>query len=445
MLSRKPNHFLKLFLFLFVNSSIFAQVTWEKFSENPVLHSWSGNKNDPSDYSYAIEPSILYDSVKNIYHCWFLSKTNQHGSRSSISYAVSFDGIKWFSYFKNPVLEPTQGSFDELSIYSCSVLKDGEGYKMYYTGRRYDSDKYNPDKYSIGLASSGDGYNWQKYQKNPVISCSSEPTSWKRKVYYPQVKYDGGKYWMWYGANDGTYDNTAFAISENGRNWSESSNNPVLRTGNSNAWDATKVGVAGVCKVGPIWYLFYTGINISISSNQNIGLATSIDGIHWNKYHGNPILSISTPGKWDDNNLGGGTVLFHNNKFHLWYSGQKYYTGAWQIGYATSNFELFAERKVSPQNIGFVHDYPTPFISLTNIEFEVREKCRVKIYIFNTQRQIMRRLIDEEKEPEDYTSYWDGRNESGNVVSNGVYFYRIAFYINGKFSASAFHKMILLQ
>jgi predicted GH43/DUF377 family glycosyl hydrolase len=436
--------FISLFIISDINFSI-AQMVWEKHPGNPVIHSWSGNKNDPSDYSYTIEPSIIYDSVKNIYHCWFLSKTNRQGSRSAISYAASFDGIKWFSYFKNPVLEPTPGSFDELSIYSCSVLKDGEGYKMYYTGRRYDSDKFNPDKYSIGLAISKDGFKWEKYQKNPVISCSSEPTSWKKKVYYPQVKFDGGKYWMWYSANDGIYDNTAFAISGDGRRWNEFSNNPVLKTGNSDAWDATKVGVGGICKVGSIWYLFYNGINLSISSNQTIGFATSIDGIHWNKYHGNPILSISTPGKWDDNNLGGGTVLFHDNKFHFWYSGQKYYNGEWQIGYATSNSEYSQQRKVNPPNIRFVHDYPIPFNSLAKIEFIVREKCRVKIYIFSTHGKIMRRLIDDEKEPECYISNWDGNDVSGNVLSNGVYFYRIDFYVNGKLSTSTLHKILLIQ
>jgi hypothetical protein len=70
--------FISLFIISDINFSI-AQMVWEKHPGNPVIHSWSGNKNDPSDYSYTIEPSIIYDSVKNIYHCWFLSKTNRQG------------------------------------------------------------------------------------------------------------------------------------------------------------------------------------------------------------------------------------------------------------------------------------------------------------------------------------------------------------------------------
>lgn len=84
------------FIFLIIisdtNFSI-AQIVWEKHPGNPVMHTWSGNKNDPSDYFCTIEPSILYDSVKNIYHCWFVSKTNKPKGKSSISYALSMDGI----------------------------------------------------------------------------------------------------------------------------------------------------------------------------------------------------------------------------------------------------------------------------------------------------------------------------------------------------------------
>jgi predicted GH43/DUF377 family glycosyl hydrolase len=433
------------FIIVVLTSNTFSQIVWEKNSGNPVIHSWAGSKNDPSNYFYTIEPSILYDSVKNIYHCWFISKTNRHGSRASISYAVSFDGIKWFSYFRNPVLEPTAGSFDELSIYSCSVLKDGEGYKMYYTGRRYDSDKSNPDKYSIGLAISVDGFNWEKYQKNPVVNCSSEPTSWKKRVYYPQVKYDGEKYWMWYSANDGTYDNIAFAISENGKEWSEFSNNPVLGPGKSDAWDATTICISGISNVDSIWYLFYTGINLSISSNKTIGFATSIDGIHWNKYYGNPILSISTPGKWDDYNLGGGTVLFHNNQFHLWYSGVNYNSGVWQIGYATSEYKYTRAALLKSSSISFFQNYPDPFRPLSKIEFNISKNGRVKIVIHDVSGYVIRCLMDEEKEPGAYALNWDGFNNDGILAPDGIYLYSIDILNLGGPSTLEVKKILLIQ
>jgi len=37
----------------------------------------------------------------------------------------------------------------------------------------------------------------------------------------------------------------------------------------------------------------------------------------------------------------------------------------------------------------------------------------------------VRSLIDEEKEPGQYSVHWDGRDDKGQTVGSGVYLYRI--------------------
>ncbi|MDI6804281.1 MAG: hypothetical protein QME58_10625 [Bacteroidota bacterium] len=115
-----------LALLIFISNSIFAQVNWEKYSGNPVIPS-SGY-----DYYYTLAPSIIFDDSTNTFHCWFTSRILGAGLR--ISYAYSSDGVNWTKYTGNPVLSPTQGTFDESEIKGCSVIKDNVGYKMYYTG-----------------------------------------------------------------------------------------------------------------------------------------------------------------------------------------------------------------------------------------------------------------------------------------------------------------------
>jgi hypothetical protein len=44
--------------------------------------------------------------------------------------------------------------------------------------------------------------------------------------------------------------------------------------------------------------------------------------ISWIKYTGNPVLS-GTEGQWDQNIDFIGSVLFHDNQYHMWYSAKQ--------------------------------------------------------------------------------------------------------------------------
>jgi hypothetical protein len=71
-------------------------------------------------------------------------------------------------------------------------------------------------------------------------------------------------------------------------------------------------------------------------------------------------------------------------------------------------------------------NYPNPFNPSTTIEFTVRERSRVNLKVYNVAGQLVRTLVDEDRAPGSvHQVAWDGRNDAGQSVSSGVYFYKL--------------------
>ena len=85
---------------------------------------------------------------------------------------------------------------------------------------------------------------------------------------------------------------------------------------------------------------------------------------------------------------------------------------------------------LSPR-VSMVHqNYPNPFNPETWIPYQLKEESQVEIRIFTLTGQLVRTLDLGRKPADFYTSkdkaaYWDGRNEAGERVASGVYFYSI--------------------
>jgi hypothetical protein len=117
-----------------------------------------------------------------------------------------------------------------------------------------------------------------------------------------------------------------------------------------------------------------------------------------------------------------------------------------------------------PTEYSLAQNYPNPFNPTTTIRYaipsteqraerreqrgESREQrtdsgldaLRTTLKIYNILGQEVRALVDEEREPGYYAVTWDGRDEGGNEVPSGVYFYRIQA---GDFSAT--RRMVLMK
>lgn len=93
-----------------------------------------------------------------------------------------------------------------------------------------------------------------------------------------------------------------------------------------------------------------------------------------------------------------------------------------------------------PSNFFIKQNYPNPFNIETTIYFNLPQKEKVSLEIFNIKGQKVNKLIDQEQNNGLHKVTWSGRDSFGRKVSSGIYFYRI---ISGK--NKVIKKMILMQ
>lgn len=127
---------------------------------------------------------------------------------------------------------------------------------------------------------------------------------------------------MWYSAGEKFEpDVLCLATSKDGINWEKHGQNPVFTHG-IDKYDQCKVGGCDVVKVNGRYLQFYIGYeNID---NARICVAESNDGIDWKRIKQNPILS-PTKGAWDSDAVYKPSVCFDikKNNAYLWYNGRK--------------------------------------------------------------------------------------------------------------------------
>jgi hypothetical protein len=68
---------------------------------------------------------------------------------------------------------------------------------------------------------------------------------------------------------------------------------------------------------------------------------------------------------------------------------------------------------------------PNPFTSSTRIGFGVERAGWVRLKVFDARGNLIRVLVDEEREARGYVEVWDGTNDDGRRVPAGTYFYRL--------------------
>ncbi len=80
-----------------------------------------------------------------------------------------------------------------------------------------------------------------------------------------------------------------------------------------------------------------------------------------------------------------------------------------------------------PRDFSVSRNYPNPFNPETRIRFELPSSGRIVLAIYNVVGQLVKTLADESMEAGFHVASWDGRNENGQVVGSGIYYYRVNF------------------
>ena len=230
--------------------------------------------------------------------------------------------LKWTKPTSNPVIDiGPAGAWDSGAVSLPHVIFDGSIYEMWFTGQ---ADGTGGDKSTqIGYATSTDGKTWTKYATNPVLKVGSSGSWDSKNVSAPYVIFDSGVYKMWYsGGGDPATSTPAigYATSTDGINWEKYAQNPVLTVGPTGSWDSLYIAGASVLVDGNTYKIWYMGSDGEEPFlKAQIGYATSSDGVSWVKHTGNPALATSATTAWDS--VFFPRVVYNGRFYDMWYSG----------------------------------------------------------------------------------------------------------------------------
>lgn len=210
----------------------------------------------------------------------------------------------WTKYKNNPVLSP-ENTWDEGANFEPTVLYEDGLWRMYYSGATWDC--------SIGLATSTDGINWNKYSGNPVVGQGhggKAGTACRNTIY----KENG----IYYAFSDDLTGNGGggdmyISSSTDGKTFTTRATPIVVPT--PGGYDQGGLANSFVLKKDGIYYLLYEASTNGWGGYEQwaINLATSSDMRTWNKYSGNPLSSIRTAGGM----FGGPWVIEKNGTYFL--------------------------------------------------------------------------------------------------------------------------------
>jgi serine protease AprX len=170
---------------------------------------------------------------------------------------------------------------------------------------------------------------------------------------------------------------------------------------------------------------------------------------------------VGTQNEWSQVNLPLDSYTGHTNvklRFHFTSDNADTADG-WHIDDVQINFEpasVEEEPASIPSVFSLDQNYPNPFNPATSIHYAVGGLQRIAadggqrtaggsfthttLIIYNVLGQTVRTLVEEPKEPGEYEVIWDGKDDRGEEVASGIYFYQLVTENN-----RITRKMVLLK
>jgi predicted GH43/DUF377 family glycosyl hydrolase len=304
-------------IFIHVTWGVPQNTNWVDYSNNPILTP----QNNYWDFNGVAECKILLDN--GVFKMWYLGLVNS--GVANVGYAESTDGISWSRPFSNPVLSPgNYGAWDASSVGPGAIIKENGEYKMYYVGWADQNSNWD-----IGLATSTDGINWTKYAGNPILYGTS---GWEYQIIPAAIiKINDTYYLYYYGRNLPEY-RIGLATSTDGINWERYNGNPILSP--TKPWEGTGVLHPSIINENGIFKMVYGN-----STASGFGVATSTDGINWTKSDGNPFFTKNdTHNDWASYKVAYPFFMKTDSEYRVYYSGLNYPNSPLRIGYTKKSF-----------------------------------------------------------------------------------------------------------
>lgn len=275
-------------------------IDWTKEGVNIPL----GGGGD--DDAHMISPVVIHEN--GTYKMWYSGATGL-GQVYKIYYATSPDGNTWTKW--GLVLDVgLPGELDDQKVSFHYVMKEGNTYKMWYSGA--DNPISSGGVYRIFYATSSDGITWSR--QGLVLDVGSPGSSDERLSWSPFVLNESGVYKMWYAGRDAANaDRVHYATSMDGMNWTKQG--VVVDIGSPGDYDETAVTYPFLWRDSCGYTMFYAGRQ---SGTSRILRAVSSDGVEWLKR--GLVLDVG-PDPGEDTRVDNVFVLFNGSlPERMWYA-----------------------------------------------------------------------------------------------------------------------------
>ena len=300
------------YLFSFFLIVFLTLITKTAFSQKNIVlpamyYSDSGVNKNP----YAKDPYVIFF---NKTYLMYYSIPGPQLKAWYIGIAKSSNLVNWK---KIGEIRPAEG-FEKKGICApCCVVRDGKLHLFYQTYGNGRND-------AICHAVSNDGLHFERDATNPVF----KPTgSWNagRAIDAEVVLYKN-QYFLYFATRD-----TSFKIQQQGvavtsakssfgrDDWKQlSMDSAILKPQLS--WERKCLEAASCFVKGDELFMFYAGgYN---NDPQQIGVAKSKDGLHWQRVFNEPLIKNGKPGTWNESESGHPNIFKdQQGKYHLFFQG----------------------------------------------------------------------------------------------------------------------------
>jgi predicted GH43/DUF377 family glycosyl hydrolase len=246
-----------------------------------------------------------------------------------IEITESYDLKHWRNVGFLNIQEPYERN--GISAPCALVIKD----KVHLFYQTYGNGKND----AICHAVSDDGIT--SFKRNPTNPIFKPDGSWNcGRAIDAEVFLYQGKYFMYYATRDPNFKIQFQGVATapihtnfNREDWTHvSKEEPILKP--ELDWEGDCIEAASIIQRNGMLYMFYAGAYDNYP--QQIGVATSQDGISWKRLFQEPFLRNGKLGEWNQSESGHPDIFDDGDKTYLFYQGNKDQGNTWWI----SNVEV---------------------------------------------------------------------------------------------------------
>ncbi|MDQ8198033.1 hypothetical protein QEH56_07735 [Pelagicoccus enzymogenes] len=170
--------------------------------------------------------------------------------------------------------------YEDYDLKAPRILKkrDGLYYSLYLAFPSQGGYELPPG--SQGIAASSDGIAWKRVKEDPILSVFDEKCGdWEKDcIFLPWLVEHDGRFYNFYNAAKGKFEQMGLATSQDLYQWNRYTGNPILSNGEDGSFHEVFCSDAKVFWDEDHWSMFFFGVG---RGGAHIMMAYSRDLEHW--------------------------------------------------------------------------------------------------------------------------------------------------------------------